>query len=71
MEKEVKYKFTEEEVSKLMHLYLHKFVDIPKIIGAIDSEKADEFKKRNGSAYTYLHSEGKLEHHHHHDEGDL
>ena len=44
MEKQATYKFTEDEVEKLLHLFLDQFVDISKILTSIDSEKADEFK---------------------------
>jgi hypothetical protein len=68
MEKE-SYKFTEEEVDKLIHLFLKRFVDIPKILNSLDSDLAQSFKKRNGAYYQALLEEGKI--HQHHEEGDM
>ncbi|CAI2371506.1 unnamed protein product [Moneuplotes crassus] len=64
-------KFTEEEVGKLTKLFLKKFLDIPKILNTLDSDMAEEFKKRNGAAYYDKMTRGLIEHNHSHDDGDL
>lgn len=57
---------SEEDQDALVSVIRNQFVDISKVIGLVDSSRAEEFKKRNTAA--------KIEHdkrheHEHHDEG--
>ena len=62
-------KFTEEEVQKLLNLFLKKFLDIPKILNSLDSDLAESFKKRNGAAFNMLLEKGQISHCH--NDGDI
>ena len=62
------YKFTDDEVNKLMDRFLKSFVDIPKILKTLDSDLTDKFKKRNGIAFQQLHEKGMVDHDHEHED---